>query len=64
MFACSTLQARLYRYCTYISVSDPDSIIPDPDPAFKAAYQSGSGSRVFMKKIEKNYTWRKLYTFR
>jgi hypothetical protein len=25
-------------------VSDPDSLIPDPDPAFYAEYRSGSGS--------------------
>jgi hypothetical protein len=28
-----------------VSVSDPNSLIPDPDPAFKAEYCSGSGSR-------------------
>jgi hypothetical protein len=26
------------------SVSDPDSLIPDQDPAFYAEYQSGTGS--------------------
>jgi hypothetical protein len=36
------------------SVPDPDSLIPDPDSAFLAEYQSGSGSGVFMTKIDKN----------
>ncbi len=41
---------------TKISVSDPDSFIPDPhpvpDPAFQAEYQSGS--KVSMSKNRKN----------
>ncbi len=28
------------------SVLEPDSLISDPGPAFKAEYRSGSGSRV------------------
>ncbi len=27
-------QAKIYFYCMIISVSDPDSLSPDPDPAF------------------------------
>jgi hypothetical protein len=34
--------------CHICSVSNPDSLIPDPDPAFLAEYQSGS--RVLMTK--------------
>ncbi len=44
------------------SVSDRDSLIPDPDPAYKAEYWSGSGSgsRVLMTKIwQKTYRWKK-----
>ncbi len=48
MFACSTLPAKLYRYCTFISVSDPDSLIPDPDLPFQAKCQSGFGSRILI----------------
>jgi hypothetical protein len=37
-------------YCTTThkesSVSDPDSLIPDPDPAFKAENGFGSGSNL------------------
>ncbi len=31
-------------YAEETSVSDLDSLISDPDPAFKAEYRSGSGS--------------------
>jgi hypothetical protein len=41
---------RLYR------VSDPYSFGTDPDPAFKAEYRSGSGSRVFTTKNYKKFT--------
>jgi hypothetical protein len=43
---------------------DPDSLIPDPDPAFLAEYQSGfgSGSRVFMaKNVKKILQLKKKY---
>jgi hypothetical protein len=33
-----------------VAVADPHSFHPDPDLAFKAEYQSGSGSRAFMTK--------------
>ncbi len=36
------------------SVSGPDSMIQDSDPAFQAEYKSGSGSRVWMIKNEFN----------
>jgi hypothetical protein len=40
-----------------VSVSDPDSFYPDPDPAFLAEYRRGSitesGSQVLMTKIDK-----------
>jgi hypothetical protein len=36
-------------------------LIPDPDPAFSAEYQSGSGSRVLVTKNWKNnYSWEKI----
>ncbi len=33
---------------------------PDPDPAFYAEYRSGSVSRVFMTKNQKNYSKKKI----
>jgi hypothetical protein len=35
---------RLLSHCPAASVPDPDSLIPDTDPAFKFKYQSGSES--------------------
>jgi hypothetical protein len=38
--------SRAVKYGTgtdAVSVSDPDSLSPDPDPAFLAEYRSGSG---------------------
>ncbi len=35
---------NVYEYM-FCSVSDPDSLSPDPDLAFYAEYQSGSGSK-------------------
>jgi hypothetical protein len=37
----SQYKSRLLSHCNAASVSDPDSLIPDPDPAFWAEYQSG-----------------------
>ncbi len=37
------------------SVSDPDSLSPDPDPAFLAEYRYGSGSRILMAKNVKTF---------
>jgi hypothetical protein len=42
----------LRRYIFFISVLDPDSLSPDPDPKFLAEYRSGSG--VFMTKNVKS----------
>ncbi len=49
---------RLYGYGTIPnSGSDPDSLIPDPDPAFQAEYQSESS--VFVtKKWKQIYSWK------
>jgi hypothetical protein len=41
------------------SVSDPDSLRPDPDPAFFAEYRSGS--RVLMTKTLKKFTAEKKF---
>ncbi len=47
------------------SVSDQDSLIPDPtpEPAVKAEYQSGSGSRVLMIKYLKKLHLKKIRYF-
>jgi hypothetical protein len=58
MFACSTLPARLYRYCTYISVSNLDSLIPDQ--AFYAEVNTGTNldpdSGFYYQKFKKIYS--------
>jgi hypothetical protein len=41
-------------YSLDFSVSDPNSFYTDPDPACRAEYLSGSGSRVLMNKNRKN----------
>ncbi len=38
----SQYKSCLLSHCPAASVSDPDSMIPDPDPAFWAEYRSGS----------------------
>jgi hypothetical protein len=49
-----TLKINFLWFSTFelkkTSVLDPDSLSLDPKPAFKAIYQSGSGSRVLMTK--------------
>jgi hypothetical protein len=48
-------QRRLAYTVLEASVSDQDSLIPDPNPAYKAECQSGSRSRVLMTKLKKIY---------
>jgi hypothetical protein len=47
MFRHAYIPPELKAYTVIIRVSDPYSFYPDPDPdsAFEAGYQSGSGSR-------------------
>ena len=45
-------------YLRRASVSDPDSLIPDPDPVFLAEYWSGS--EVLMTKNLKKFTVKKI----
>jgi len=52
------------NYILFSRVADPYSFDTDPDPAFKAEYRSGSGSRGFdEQKTKKNYSWKKILIF-
>ncbi len=54
-------KGRISFYCPNNNVSDPDSLIPDPDPAFSIESLNGSGSRVLMNKNCKKFTAGKLF---
>ncbi len=54
---------RVFLIPVRSSVSDPYSFYTDPDPAFWAEYQSGSGSRVLMTKNWKNTAGKSLFNF-
>ncbi len=51
---------RIFRCQIFCRVADPHWFNADPDPAFFliADPDSGSGSRVWWPKIEKNYSWK------
>jgi hypothetical protein len=52
---------KMERGCVIVdSVSDPDSLSPDPDPAFFFRLNRyRSGSRIFITKIGKNFQLKK-----
>jgi hypothetical protein len=52
----SLRQCIIYSMMVRTSVSDPDPLIPDPDPAFSTEHKSVSESRVLMTKNWKKFT--------
>jgi hypothetical protein len=45
------------------SVVDPDSLSPDPDPAFLGKFPSGSGSRLFLSEKNLIFFWAKIAVY-